>query len=128
MEPIPRPEFCRVCREPLPQGNRGRPRTTCGDACRKRKQRAWRYDTDEFYQKTRKAWQVIKGWERRFGPLTHTYPEWPGLNLRDRLLIRLQRGWPINFCAQCQRPYMPDAPDAKGRYCSKSCESEDKSG
>src|SRR6187455_3043128 len=114
MEPIPRPEFCVVCHEPIPQGTRGRPRTTCGSRCRKRKERAPNARLDAFYEKTREAWQVIKGWERRFGELTQTYPEWAGLTLRDRLLIRLQRGWAISFCAQCERPYMPDAPDAKG--------------
>lgn len=120
MEPIPRPEFCAVCREPLPQGTRGRPRTTCGDACRKRKQRNPNY-SDAHYDKRRKAWQIIKGWERRFGSLNVTYPEWAGLTLRDRLLIRLQRDWPITFCYQCQRPYMRDAPDSKGNYCSSRC-------
>src|SRR5687767_3408943 len=98
MEPIPRPKFCAVCRVAIPQGNRGRPRTTCGSRCRKRKERmpsGLSYRSEEFYEKTRKAWQTIKGWERRFGSLNQTYPEWAGLTLRDRLLIRLQRGWPI---------------------------------
>jgi hypothetical protein len=121
MSLVPRLKLCFMCSEPIPQSSTGRPRKTCGERCRQRMHRKTQPPSVELQAKRKDAWKTIRQWERRFGALTQTYPEWGGLTLRDRLLIRLQRDWPIAFCSVCTRPFMPDAPDATPKQCSAEC-------
>lgn len=121
MSLIPRPPLCAVCSTPIPQSQRGRPRKTCGDRCRQYKKRKYEDHSDEVRATTRRAWETIRQWERRFGPLTQPSADDPTLTLRDRLLIRLKRGMPIPFCRWCLRPHIPGMGTPLD-YCSTKCQ------
>jgi hypothetical protein len=122
------PQACFECREPLPEGGHWRPRKTCGDVCRQRRSRRRRADRKrsdkEWEAKTRAAIRQLRKWQRAGLDLNYRPPDQPGAQpLGNRLLMYLQRDWPIRTCARCALPFMRDF--VATEFCSEKCRKED---
>jgi hypothetical protein len=115
---------CRICRKPLDQKAKGRPRKTCSDACRqvvaRRTQKA--YDRRSTRKRISGAEKALRAMERASGIKTPDEKTadnmWMGE--RTRLLIRLGMGQTIPQCAVCRRPYDEDR-GVREIYCGDAC-------
>src|SRR5687767_4524380 len=118
---------CRVCRKPLDQKPKGRPRETCSDTCRQGKFR----HSQKWYEKTSKrqrineAEKALRAMERASGTITpdEKTAENMWMGDRTRLLLRLGMGQTIPQCAVCRRPYLEEF-GVKEIYCSEACHKE----
>jgi hypothetical protein len=125
-------EKCIICWGPLPgvpgsEQKRGRPRRTCGDACRQRLHRRDVRDRTpwtklELERNTRSAKKQMRRWAKAGVDLNAAIPGYTGMNLGQRLYLYLQRGWPVQSCRRCRAPFILDG--VATEFCGPVCSAE----
>jgi hypothetical protein len=118
---------CRICRKPLDQKPKGRPRKTCSDACRqvvaRGSQNAMsRRSNNKRINDTKKR---LRAMERAAGKRVNDEKtaEHMWMGDRTRLLIRMGMGQIVPVCAVCRLPFVEEF-GVKEIYCSEVCHKE----